>query len=429
MNKRKTKIYLFILFIATIIIMLNMPEIVNYTTIQIVRLNEDPIDLNTNIINNKYFGISSDGKNAEATTKGINEAINYASKNNIKQIKLEKGIYLIAGITTNYKIAGIELQSNINLDLNGSIIQQEPNSSTAYICMSIYECENVTVLNGIFIGDKESHTYNVNSTDEWGHGISIMSSKQVTLNNIEVYNMTGDGIYVSASQSTPLYETKQVQIENCNIHDNRRQGISIITGKNIIIKNNEIHHIKGTSPQSGIDLESNNRTELLSNIIIESNKFYDLGSARAIKIHRYIQNVDIINNEITGVIYGLEGKDTINISNNLVKNGKIYFPYNSDYKTNNLIVNNNELINSFIDIYNVNNAKIYDNKINNGNIMITSCNTIINNNSIQGSNDLIILKARDEDKEKEFLYSCEGNMNGQVIIKPIIAEGANYKKQ
>ena len=47
----------------------------------------EPIELSTGMINNQYFGISSEGKNATQTTKGINNAVEYANKNNIEYIK------------------------------------------------------------------------------------------------------------------------------------------------------------------------------------------------------------------------------------------------------------------------------------------------------------------------------------------------------
>lgn len=44
-------------------------------------------------------------------------------------------------------------------------------------------------------------------------------------------------------------------IEKCDLHDCRRQGISVCGAKNVYIRDNNIHHIAGTNPQSGIDIE------------------------------------------------------------------------------------------------------------------------------------------------------------------------------
>ena len=434
MKKKKIVIVLIIIIIIiTIILNDNISMIINNSIMRIVRLNDEPIDKNTWIINNKYFGISSNGDDSEHTTKGINAAIEYASKNNIKYIKLEKGNYLIKGITTNNDTSGIILKSNIYLDLNGSTIMQEKNSSKAYICISIHECEQVTLSNGIIVGDKENHIYDSGTTDEWGHGISIISSKQIDINNIEIYNTTGDGIYISEiydkNRLTP-YQTNQVVIENCNIHNTRRQGISIITGENINIYNNEIHDISGTAPQSGIDLESNNRTEEIKNVIIDNNKFYNFKSKKAIKIAANTNNIKIMNNDMDGSgISGFQEKDIILIANNKIKDGWISFSYKENYKTNQLTISNNQLIDSYMKICNIEKLEVLENQILNGTITIESSNCTINNNKMQNNlEDIIILRVREEDKDKIFKYSSYNNTNNGNETKIIIETIENYQE-
>ena len=82
----------------------------------------EPINIENGMINNEFFDIRKDGTNAKQTTDGINEAIKYANDNNIVNIQLENGRYLINGEVENttYKNEkkGIILQSNINLNLN-----------------------------------------------------------------------------------------------------------------------------------------------------------------------------------------------------------------------------------------------------------------------------------------------------------------------
>ena len=43
-------------------------------------------------INNEYFDIDSNGNMPKETTKGLNEAIEYAFQNNITDLKLQNGI-------------------------------------------------------------------------------------------------------------------------------------------------------------------------------------------------------------------------------------------------------------------------------------------------------------------------------------------------
>ena len=120
---RRIFVLIFIFMILALIFILNN----NSNNIREMSENEreklfgSPINVseNENIINNRYFSIDSSGKEPEATRQGINEVIEYANKNNIKQLKFEKGIYLINLSEENF---GVVLKSNLELDFNGSTI-------------------------------------------------------------------------------------------------------------------------------------------------------------------------------------------------------------------------------------------------------------------------------------------------------------------
>ncbi|MEH7081003.1 right-handed parallel beta-helix repeat-containing protein, partial [Bacillus velezensis] len=73
-----------------------------------------------------------------------------------------------------------------------------------------------------------------------------------------------------------FYFAENVLVDNCNIHDNRRQGISVVGGRNITISNCILHDIKGTAPQSGIDVEGGDYPN--DTITIENNQFYNNNS-------------------------------------------------------------------------------------------------------------------------------------------------------
>ena len=100
MKKKRKRIIDYGIIIVLIILLLIIAFSTNVVNIQKIsenvrrQLYGDPIDLETGLINNDYFGISSDGKNAEETTKGLNEAIEYASKNSINYIKIQAEVTL-----------------------------------------------------------------------------------------------------------------------------------------------------------------------------------------------------------------------------------------------------------------------------------------------------------------------------------------------
>ena len=221
-------------------------------------------------INNKFWGIESNGTKPIETRRGLSNAIDYASKNNIRYIKLEKGTYLV----NCYSNESVVLKSNIEFDLNGSTIKQNLVNQKRYNVLSIHNVENVRVFNGKIEGDKETHKYTEeNESAELGMGLSLRGCKNVEITNLEICNMTGDGIYINESLENKVSDVK---IFNCNIHTSRRQGISIITGKNIFIENNNIHNIRGIDPQSGIDIERNEEEQTSDNIYIKNNTFYNI---------------------------------------------------------------------------------------------------------------------------------------------------------
>ncbi|WP_256580251.1 hypothetical protein, partial [Pseudomonas sp. GP01-A3] len=49
---------------------------------------------------------------------------------------------------------------------------------------------------------KNTHQYNGGGTHEWGFGIQIRGSKNVTIKNVELSNFTGDGILLSGQNIT-----------------------------------------------------------------------------------------------------------------------------------------------------------------------------------------------------------------------------------
>lgn len=344
----------------------------------------NPIDQETGIINNDFFDIYNDGSNAEKTTKGINKAIVYAYKNNIQNIKLEQGEYLIK---IDSKNKAINMFSNINLDLNKSYLKIETNSYSSYRMFFLKNISNVKIFNGILVGDSDTHDYKtIESEHQWGFGINIRGSSNVEIYDIEFYNFTGDGIYIDKYNKS--FSSNNIKICNNNIHNCRRQGITIVDGNDIEICYNEFHDISGSNPQAGIDLEANNENEIIENIKIYNNKFYNFGRNFAIQLYEGVESVDIYENEVYGILRVNDAKKEVNVYNNILKNGKIniYLSEINIEKGNalNIINITNNIMNNYsIETEKVNLIKITNNDIEDGTINIKSSNAKINNNNIK----------------------------------------------
>lgn len=349
-GKRKIIILGIILVIIVLLVIAFSTKIMDMQQInENIRKNlyGDPIDLETGLINNEYFKIENDGTNPVETTNGLNSALEYSNINNIKYIKLQEGTYLINGT--------LKIYSNIEFDLNNSEIMLQANSRTGYTILGISNVENVTIKNGKVIGDRENHSYVGDSTHEWGMGIRITSATNINLENLEVSNMIGDGIYITNGNTN----SSKISIQNCILRENRRQGITIVSGEKININSNEIYKIEGTNPQIGINLEANSIAQKIDEIDIYNNRFYDFGSDIAILLYSQIYNVKIRDNIVYGNINVSETKEKTEILNNQLFEGKINA---GDSNANgSKIVNNLDVMNNIFKDYEI----LYNEKVNN----------------------------------------------------------------
>ena len=303
-------------------------------------------------INNVYFGITK-GKDvsrsvAEKNREAINKAIEYAWNNGIQEIKLVKNDYVI-DVQNSGTHKGIVINhSNINFNLNGAEIRLYPNNYAKYIMIYILNVDNSNVYNGSVIGDKSKHTCTnsgklladtypacpnsgePSSTHQMGYGIMIHNSKNIKLHDLKVHDMTGDGIIIQDSMSSGKNLTDTIDIYDNKIYNNRRQGISIICGKNINIKRNEIYNIKGNPPQAGIDIEPDDNYHKISNVVITNNNIHDTkGYSVSLGVcPNHLSSITIKNNTndkpvqycstVKNIVISGNTKDKENISNNCI---------------------------------------------------------------------------------------------------------------
>ena len=177
-------------------------------------------------------------------------------------IKILEGDYFVS--TNKEKIDALRLKSNTDLIIDGTI-RLIPNTLQRSYILLVDKCSNVSISgNGTLIGDREEHLGN---DGEWGMGIYISDSEEVTVNNISVYNCWGDCICVCKNSKT-------VQIKGCNLERGRRQGISIIDVCEITISDCFIANIGGTNPGYAIDIEPDSKCSV-SNVSIKNVQIKD----------------------------------------------------------------------------------------------------------------------------------------------------------
>ena len=197
---------------------------------------------NTEYVTPEQFGAVGDGVTDD--TVAFNDALQSTSV-----------LYLR---NTTYAInpdIGIQC-ANKTIIGNGATIKALPSGKQGYSIINIENSAHASIENLTIIGDRNEHT---GTGGEWGHGIDIEDSLNVTVNNVTVKNCWGDGIYIgNASDDTPKAQCKNIKILNCVISNNRRNNISVISADGFLIDNCTIENCNGTNPESGIDIEVNN---------------------------------------------------------------------------------------------------------------------------------------------------------------------------
>ena len=134
------------------------------------------------------------------------------------------------------------------------------------------DCTNITIrpMNGLDMGiikgpnpagGWEDDGKCMQGAYEAQHGIQIVASKNIKIENIEISRVYGDFIYVNRSEN--------IWIDGVKGHHNCRQGIAVVNARHVLIENSDLSEIR----RSSIDLENNNRRQTISDIVIRNNRF------------------------------------------------------------------------------------------------------------------------------------------------------------
>jgi fibronectin type 3 domain-containing protein len=240
-------------------------------------------------INVKSFGAMGDGSTDD--TLAIQNAINYAGLNGYNIICEKSKIYIVATNSGDQDVIKIK-SNNTTLNLNGSTFRLAPNKYTYYSLIKVTQKTGVKIMNGVLQGDRLTHDYTtISSTHEFGYGVSI-SGSQVTLDGLEIYDMTGDAVCAKeVSLGGGAYTTGTARLLNCELHHCRRQGISVLDFGYVYVTGCYIHHIgtfngiNGASPMSGIDLEPAYGTEQIKYVELNNTRITNVSNLGIVGSH------------------------------------------------------------------------------------------------------------------------------------------------
>ncbi|WP_180122780.1 right-handed parallel beta-helix repeat-containing protein [Acinetobacter sp. YH12086] len=157
-----------------------------------------------------------------------------------------------------------------------------PTKNGSYRVFQVKNVKNVKISGGSLTGDKYTH---LDKTGEWGMGIEIRDSQNISISNMNIDKMWGDAIYIGTNGKNSTYN---ISLKNIRMNDNRRQGISIISVNKLLASNITATNTSGAMPASGIDIEPNNGSMILKNIVLKNIKTSgNQGSGIQIGLSRY----------------------------------------------------------------------------------------------------------------------------------------------
>lgn len=176
-----------------------------------------------------------------------------------RKITIPKGTYIINPLTVD------RIPSNTHLHFEeGAIFKSTNTNSESYQLIRILNGFNIKITGfPELIGDREQN----HTTGEWGMGVSIRGSKNIYIENMMVRDFVGDGYYIGSTTDRSYCE--DITLINPKAYNNRRQGMSVISCKNLYVRNADFRYTNGTPPEAGLDLEPNNADEFLQNIVFD----------------------------------------------------------------------------------------------------------------------------------------------------------------
>jgi parallel beta-helix repeat protein len=266
--------------------------------------------------NVKNYGAVGNG--TQDDTNAIQAAINAVDPAAGGTVYVPNGVYLV-----RYNAQGgntsLNLKSNMTFQMDaGAEIKLAANNSGWYQVIAISIAQDVTITGGTITGDRTSHT---GATGEYGYGISIWNSKNITIDGVKARDCWGDGFFVDGTDGTTSHN---VTIQNCTYDHNRRQGLTICDLNGGTVTGSTFINTKGTSTEVGIDLEPYDSAQVVSNITISGNTFRNnLAGVVAGGAAGSVSNVTISGNTLennTGGGMWIDSSRSFAISSNIVRN-------------------------------------------------------------------------------------------------------------
>ena len=160
-----------------------------------------------------------------------------------------------------------------------------------------------SVTNVVIVGRGKGATFRMWKTDyqdltkysrsEWRMALRLSGAANVLVENMTFKSSGGDGICLGKLDGNPC---RNVTIRNCVCDDNHRQGISACVFDGLVIEDCVLSNTKGTPPQAGIDIEPNQATDEVCNLVMRNvQSINNAGSGFEVMLHHATQTSQPVN--------------------------------------------------------------------------------------------------------------------------------------
>jgi hypothetical protein len=129
----------------------------------------------------------------------------------------------------------INMKSNVTLDMVDTtrVLKTKPTATVRNYVIKLNNISNSKVIAGKIVGDRYQH---LGTTGEWGMGMGINGSSNISVRGTQIIDCWGDGITISSYNCV---------LKNVICDNNRRQGLTIGSSDSLLVDS----CTNGTAPQ------------------------------------------------------------------------------------------------------------------------------------------------------------------------------------
>ncbi|MDO4777922.1 MAG: right-handed parallel beta-helix repeat-containing protein, partial [Cardiobacteriaceae bacterium] len=304
-------------------------------------------------------------------------AINAVAEKGGGIVDIPGGTYLINPLKS------LRMASNVIVRMADDTVVKSIANENSYSSVFLFrDVQNAHLLGGTLIGDRGPQH---DELDQWSHGVNIVSSQNVVIENVTSRDMQGHGFSISRVYDDKT-QPENIVLYNVKADNNYVAGVMVTDGKGIKILNSELTRTNGFDSQAAINLEPNFYRNI-SDVEIRGNLFKDnidqavmlsmvtqpdaylrdvriddntlINNGRGINVWGYLTGGSISGNTIHyqnypnsdtqppyALLLGYDSKN-LTVTNNTLHGGMLYAEYNRQDPTRDPLKNNTVADNIF----------------------------------------------------------------------------------